>query len=69
MSAAWASATVRNASSDPESMTSIVESLDGSTQPPPMKKRSGCWIGAWLWLVTVIVLTALLVRLRWSVAW
>ena len=42
MSAACASATVRKTCSECESITSIVESDEGATHSPPMKKRSVC---------------------------
>jgi len=42
----WASATLKNSSSVPESITLITASDEGLTHCPPMKKRSACRIGA-----------------------
>jgi hypothetical protein len=56
MSSALASGTLNATSSVPASITSIVASDDGSTQEPPMKKRSGWAIGAVVERVTADLL-------------
>ena len=67
MSSAWASATLKNSSSVPESMTSITESDDGCTHSPPMKKRSAWRSDAAAWLaMDILVLSQLTVSgIRW----
>src|SRR5579872_3068205 len=64
-SASWASATLRKTSSLALSWTCNLRSPDGATQSPPMKQRSGCWIG-WVRSAVSVMDTSSLCRARAS---